>query len=150
MSFVDSEFLVSQRRLCTLRHFYSISQLELCLTTINESFTREGAYPYLLLPDTSFLYHFIQLRDSVRRRPTVPSPPNQTPNVVLIITMHLHPFNAMSQCICNAMRHDMLYHATCIINAIWTTQSIPLTWFYGQSHHLHMTFILHFIHVNNK
>ena len=39
--------------------------------------------------------------------PTVPSPPNQTQNVVLIITMHSHPFHAMSPCICNAMCHFM-------------------------------------------
>ena len=54
----------------------------------------------------------------------------------------------MSLCICNAMHHCMLYHATCIMNAAWTTQSIPLTRCHGQSHHLHMTPIHHFIQVN--
>ena len=33
-------------------------------------------------------------------------------------------------------------------NATWTTQSTPLTKCHGQSHHLHMTSIHHFIHVN--
>ena len=54
----------------------------------------------------------------------------------------------MSPCICNAMRHCMLYHATCIINATWTTLSTPLTGCHGQSHHLHMSSIHHFLHVN--
>ena len=54
----------------------------------------------------------------------------------------------MSLYICNAMRHCMLYHATCIMNATWTTQSTPLTGCHGQSHHLHITSIHHFIHVN--
>ena len=54
----------------------------------------------------------------------------------------------MSPCICNAICHYMLYHVTCIINATWTTQSTPLTMCHGQSHHLHMTSIHHFIHVN--
>ena len=49
---------------------------------------------------------------------------------------------------CNVMRHCMLYHATCIINATLTHNSTPLTGCHGQSHHLHMTSIHHFIHVN--
>ena len=64
------------------------------------------------------------------------------------LTMHSHPFNAMSPCICNAICHCMLYHVTCIMNATWTTQSTPLTGCHGQSHHLHMTSIHYFIHVN--
>ena len=63
-------------------------------------------------------------------------------------TMHSHPFNAMSLCICNAICHCMLYHVTCIMNATWTTQATPLTKCHGQSHHLHMTSIHHFILVN--
>ena len=62
--------------------------------------------------------------------------------------MHSHPFNAKSPCICNAICHCMLYHVTCIMNATWTTQSTLLTRCHGQSHHLHMTFIYHFLHVN--
>ena len=62
--------------------------------------------------------------------------------------MHSHPLNAMSPCMRNAMRHCMLYHATCIMNATWTIQSTPLTGCYGQSHHLHMTSIHHFVHVD--
>ena len=62
--------------------------------------------------------------------------------------MHSDPFNAMSPCICNVMHHHMLYHVTCLMNATWTTQFTPLIGCHGQSHHLHMTSILHFIHVN--
>ena len=62
--------------------------------------------------------------------------------------MHSHPFNAMSLCICNVMHHCMLYHATCKMNATWIAQSTPLTECHGQSHHLQMTSIHHFIHVN--
>ena len=67
-----------------------------------------------------FSFSFIQPCDPVGRCPTVPSPANQTLNTVLIITMHSHPFNAMSSCICKVMRHCMLYHATCIMNVTWT------------------------------
>ena len=106
--------------------------LEICITTNTGSFTRWGIYPCLLLLDTSFLYYFIQLYDFVGRRPTVSNSPNQSPNAMLIITIHSHPFNAMSPCICNAMHHCMLYHATCIMNATWITQSTPLTGCHGQ------------------
>ena len=119
------------------------------------SFTRGGAYPCLILPNTSFLYHFIQQCDSVGLRPTRPSPPNQTPNTVLILQpcTHTHSMQcsrayAMFSCICNAMRHCMLYHAICIMNATWTTQFTPHTRCHGQSHHMDMTSILNFIHVN--
>ena len=64
------------------------------------------------------------------------------------LTMHSHPFNAMSPCIFNEICHCMLYHVTCIMNATWTTQSTPLTGCHGQSHHLQMTSIHRFIHVN--
>ena len=64
------------------------------------------------------------------------------------LTMHSHPFNVMSPCKSNAIYHCMLCHVTCIMNDTWTTQSTPLTECHGQSHHLHMTSIHHFIHVN--
>ena len=144
MSLVGIEFLVSHLRLRTPRHFHRLSSLELCLTTNIKSFTRGGIYPCLLLPDTSFLYHFIQPCNSVRRRPMEPSSSNQSPNTVLIITMHSHPFNAMSPHICNAMRHCMLYHVTCIMNATWTTQSTLLTECHGKitspAYDFHTTF----------
>ena len=71
----------------------------ICITKNNEAFTQGGVYPYLLISDTYF--------HANRRCPSVPSQPNQTPNTVLIITIHSHPFQAMSSCICNAMCHFM-------------------------------------------
>ena len=50
-----------------------------------------------------FSFSCIQSCESVGRCPIVPSPPNQTPNAVLIITMHSHPCHTMFPCI-NAMR----------------------------------------------
>ena len=62
-----------------------------------------------LLSITRHIFSFscIQPCDPVGRYPTVLSPSNQTSNVVLIITMHSHPFHAMSLYICNAMCHFM-------------------------------------------
>ena len=73
---------------------------------------------------------------------------SNTKHIVDSSTMHSLSFNAMSPSMCNAMHHYMLYHATCITNVTWTTQSTPLTRCHGQSHHLHLTSIHHFIHVN--
>ena len=62
-------------------------------------------------------------------------------------TMHSHPFNTMSPCICNAICHCRLschMHNECYMdNTIHTTYRC-----HGQSHHLHMTSIHYFIHVN--
>ena len=99
----------------TLSQAFTVGHI--CITKHFHHWTH--IYPCLLLPDT-FSFSFIQPCNPVGRCPTVPSPPNQTPNAVLIITMHSHPFNAMSPCICNAMCHCMLYHATCIMNPTWT------------------------------
>ena len=96
----------------TPKHFHELSSMKLCLTTNTRSFTRGGIYPCLLLPDISFLYHFIQSRDFVRRCPTGPSPLNQSPNAVLIITMHSHPFNALSLRIFNAMQCTIACYIT--------------------------------------
>ena len=88
----------------TLSRAFTIGHL--CITKNNGAFTRGGVYPYLLILYT-FSFSCIQLCDPVGQGHSVPSPPNQTPNAVLIITMHSHPFHAMSPCICNAMCHFM-------------------------------------------
>ena len=54
-----------------------------------------------------FSFSCIQPCNPVRCCPTILSSPNQTPNAMLIINMHSHPFHAMSPCICNAMCHFM-------------------------------------------
>ena len=71
-----------------------------------------------------------------------------TKHIIDLPTMHSHPFNGMSPCICNAIYHCMLYHVTCIMGVTWTIISTPLTRCHGQSHHLHMDSIHHSIHVN--
>ena len=67
-----------------------------------------GVHPCLLLPDKSFLYHIIQLCYSVRLHPTSPSPPNQTPNAMLIFFNH-----ALTPIQCDVPEHmqcDVLLH----------------------------------------
>ena len=70
----------------------------ICITKNTEAFTQGGIYPYLLLPDTYFHFH-VQPCNLFRSCSTKPIPPNQTPNVVLIITMYTHPCHAMFPCI---------------------------------------------------
>ena len=98
----------------------------LCLTIIGGSFTRGDLS---LLANTqnilfTILFNCVTLLDVVPF--TKPTKSNTKRNVDLL-TMHSHPLNAMSPCICNAICHCMLYHVTCIMNATWTTQSSPLT-----------------------
>ena len=82
-------------------------------------FHPRGYLSSLVITRHIFSFSCIQPCDSIGRRPTVPSPPNQSPNAVLIITMHSHSFNTMPHAYamqCNASLHvNMLYHAT------WTT-----------------------------
>ena len=101
----------------TLSRAFTVGHI--CIIKNTGAFTRGGSYSCLLLPDTYFHFH---LYNRVTLLDVVPLyvPANQTLNVVLIITMHSHPFNAMSPCICNVMRHCMLYYATCIMNVTWT------------------------------
>ena len=124
-----------------------------------------GYLSLFAIPNTC-IFHFLFLlcnrETHFGRCPILPSPPSNTKHSVDLPcthdipsntkhsvdlpTMHSHPFNAMSPCICNARCHCMLYHVTCIIymdNTIHTTYRC-----HGQSHHLHMTSINHFIHVN--
>ena len=133
--FVGSEFLVSHRRIRTPRYFYGLSLLELCLIITNESLTRWGVYPCLLLPDTSFLYPIIQSCDSVGLRPTCL--PNQTPNAVLIFFFNhaLTPINydVPVYMQCNAPLHVISCH---IYNECYTDNSNHTI------HHLSWTIIL--------
>ena len=142
MSFVGSEFLVSHCRLHTTRHFYELSPLEMCLTTLTSLSLEEMSIPACYYPTQVFfttLFNHATLFDVIQQYQAHP---------IKHQTQSSNSINAMSLYICNAMRHYMLYHATCIMNATWTTPTTPLTYFHGQSHHLHMTSIHHFIHVN--
>ena len=111
-------FTVGFTSLPTLSQAFTVGHI--CITKINRAFTRSSVYPYLLIPDTYFhlLFPFClcTLLDVV--------PPcrahHQTPNAVLIITMHSHTPMSCDVLVhkCNAMSHCMLYHVTHMMNAI--------------------------------
>ena len=63
-------------------------------------------------------------------------PTHQSPNAVLIITMHSHPLNAMFLCICNVMHHCM--SMPCHICNEWHMDNIIHTFY-----HVSWTIILH-------
>ena len=147
--FVGSGFLVSHRWLCKPRHFYGLSTLG---TMFDHNWwvfhSREDLF---LLDDTQHNFFFTILINRATLLDVVPfnrAHPINTKRSVNSLTMHSHPFNAMSLCICNARCHCMSYHVTCIMNATWTTQSTPLTGCHRQSNHQHITSLHHFIHVN--
>ena len=147
--FVGSEFLASHHRLHKPRPFYYLSPLG---TMSNHNWRVFHPREFLsLLANTRHIFS-LPLYSTVRlcwtlSHLTEPTQAN-TKRSVDSSTMHSLPFNAMSPCISNAICHCMLYHATYMMNVTWTTQSTPLTGCHGQSHHLHMNSIHHFIHVN--
>ena len=67
--YVGSGFSMLRRGLYKPRHFYGLSPRVLCLTIIGELFSQGRIYPFLLIPDTYFHYHFIQPCYSVGRCP---------------------------------------------------------------------------------
>ena len=91
--------------LLTLSRAFTVG--DICITKNNKAFTRGGCLSLLANTRHIFSFSCIQPCDSIGHRPNVSSPPNQTPNAVLIITMHSHPLLAMSPCICNTMCHFM-------------------------------------------
>ena len=102
----------------------------ICLTKNTGFFTQWGIYLYLLYP-THVLFIFFFFYATLRLILEVISftkvTQSNTKHSVDLPTMHSHSFNVMSPYICNARCHCMLYHVICIMNAIWTTQSTPLT-----------------------
>ena len=70
--------------------FTVIYRWGLCLTIIGRFFTRWWIYPFLLIPDTYFLYHFNQLCNYVRRCPIYLTEPTQsnTKRNIDLPTMH--------------------------------------------------------------
>ena len=73
---------------------------------------------------------------------------SNTKRSVDLPTMHSHLFHAMSSCICNAI--IPLHVISCHMhNECYMDHTIHTTYrCHGQSHHLHMTSIHHFIHVH--
>ena len=98
--------------------FIAFHRWGLCLTIIGGSFTQGGDLS--LLANTRHIFS-LPFYSTVRlcwtlSHLTEPTQSNTKRNVDSS-TMHSHPFNAMSPCICNAICHCMLYHATCMLNA---------------------------------
>ena len=140
---------VSHHKLHKPRHFYDLSPLR--TMSYHNWLVFHPREDLSLFANTRHIFS-LALYSTVRHcwtlsHLTEPTQSN-TKQSVYSLTMHSHPFNVMSPCICNVTCHYMLYHVTCLMNATWTTQSTPLTGCHGQSHHLHMTSIHHFIHVN--
>ena len=82
--------------------FKAFHRWGLCLTIISGFFTRGGIHPFLLIPDTYFLYHFNQQCDFVGRCPIYRAHPINIERCVDLPTMHSHP----TQC-------DALVHIQC-------------------------------------
>ena len=120
-----------------------------CLTKNTGFFTRGGIYPYLLYPTHVFFISFFfyaTVRLILDVVPFTEPTQSNTKHSVDLPTMHSHPFNAMSPCICNAICHCMSCH---MHNECYMDNTIHTTYrYHGQSHHLHMTSINHFIHIN--
>ena len=126
--YVVSGFLVSHRGLRKPRQFYGLSPLGTMFDHNWRAFHLREDLSFLANTRHIFSVPFYSILRLCWTLSHLLSPPNQTPNTMLILpTMQSHPFNAMSSCICIARCHCMLYHVTCIMNATWTTQSTPLT-----------------------
>ena len=125
---MGSGFLVSYRGNHKPRHFYGLSPLG------NMSYHNWRVFhpkrDLSLLVDTRHIFSlpfYSTVRLCWRLSHLIEPTQSNTKRSVNSLTMHSHPFNAMSPCICNTRCHCMLYHVTCIMNATWTTQSTPLT-----------------------
>ena len=92
--------IASFARLPILSRAFTVGHI--CIKNNNESFTKEGIYLY-------YTYFHFHICNRVTLLDVVPQyrVHHQTPNAVLIHTMHSHLFHAMAPCICNAMSHFM-------------------------------------------
>ena len=115
--FEGSKFLVSHRKLRTPRHFYELSPLEICLTTLT------GLLPKGVLLDTNFHFYVcnhVTLLDVVQRYQVHQS-----------ITKHsVDSYHALTPMSCNVPVHNAmrcattcLCNATYVMNVIWITQT---------------------------
>ena len=100
----------------------------LCLTIIGKLFTQGRNLS--LLVNTQHIFS-LPFYSTVRLCWTLShlteSTQSNTKRNVDLLTMHSHPFNAMSPCICNARCHCMLYHVICTMNATWTILLMHVT-----------------------
>ena len=89
--FMGSGFLVSYRGLRKPRNFYRLSLLGTMSDHNWRVFHSRGIYPFFLILDTYFLYHFNQSRDSIRHCPIYQAHSINTKYNVDLPTMHSHP-----------------------------------------------------------
>ena len=81
--------------------------------------------------------------------PCTPDIPSNTKHSVDLPTMHSHPINVICPCIYNAIYMPLHVISCHMHNECYMGNTIHTTYrCHGQSHHLHMTSINHFIHVN--
>ena len=146
--FMDSGFLVSHSRLCKPRHFYGLSPLGTMFDHNWRVFhLREDLS---LFVDTRHIFS-LPFYSTVRLCWTLshlPSPHNQTPNTVSIYqpctNTHLMRCPRAYECKMSLHVISCYMHNECYMD-----NTIHITYrCHEQSHHLHMTSINHFIHVN--
>ena len=116
----NDQFLLSHRRLRKPRQFYGLSPLGTMFDHNWRVFHPRGDLS--LLANTRHIFS-LPFYSTVRLRWTLShsTEPTQS-NIkrsVSLSTMHSHPFNAISPCICNSRCHYMLYHVTCMMDATW-------------------------------
>ena len=152
--FVHSEFPGFHRRLRT--PFDTFMNFHRWIHMSNKEyrvFHPRGCLSLLAMPNTRIFYFLFLLCDREAhfgRCPILPSLPSNTKLSVDLLTMHSHPFYAMSQRICNARCHCMLYHVTCTMNATWKTLLMYISnasWTIITMC-IQLISIQHFIHVN--
>ena len=126
--YVGSGFLVSRREFRKPRHFYGLLRLRTMSDHNWRVFRPRGDLS--LLDNTRHIfslpfYSIVRLRWTLSH--LIELTQSNTKRSVDLSTMHSHPFNAMSSCICNARCHCMLYHVTCTMDATWTILLMHIT-----------------------
>ena len=126
--YVGSRFLVSHHGLCKLRHFYGLSPLETMSEHNWQAFHSREVLSLLVNTRLIFSLPFYSIMRLywVLSHLTEPTQSN-TKRSVDLLTMHSHPFNEISLCICNERYHCMLYHVTCTMKATWTILPMQVT-----------------------
>ena len=145
---MGSEFLGSHRRLRMPSNiFKGFHRWGSCLTTTNGFFTRGGVYPCFLLLDTYFLLPF-----NITLQPCCTSS-NSTGPTQSIIKRSIDFNHALTPIQCNVPKHMQckasLHVISChMYNVHGQHNPHHSAGVMDRSHHLHMTSILYFIHVN--
>ena len=104
--FVGSEFPGSHRRLHTLSDTFANFHRWIHMSNQEYRVFHSMGYLSLLAIPNTCIFHFLFLLCNCEthygRCSILPSPPSNTKHSIDLPTMHSHPFNAMSLCICDA------------------------------------------------